>query len=249
MTRYFIQLWYNGRDFCGWQKQPNGITVQEEVEKSLTLVLGVETAVMGCGRTDSGVHSNDFYLHFDVEKTIDYKALVFRLNSILPNSIAIKKVFEVHEDAHARFDASSRTYRYHINFLKKPFETNTSWYLYNTKLDVGKMNEAAKWLLNVDNFSAFEKIGGDNRTSICKVTFAEWFKNQNEMYFEIRADRFLRNMVRAIVGTLIEVGKGKIDLKEFKAIIESKDRSNSGASVPAKGLFLWEVTYPLSIRK
>ena len=249
MQRYFIQLSYKGTVYCGWQKQPNGITVQEEVEKSLALVIGEKTDVLGCGRTDSGVHSNDFYLHFDVEKKMDPNTLVYRLNSILPNSIAIKKVFKVHENAHARFDASSRTYRYYINHLKKPFETDTSWYLYNTKLDVGKMNQAAELLLKVNDFSAFEKVGSDNSTSICKVKFAEWFKNQDEMYFEIRADRFLRNMVRAIVGTLIEIGKEKIDINEFKTIIESKDRSNSGASVPAKGLFLWEVTYPLSIRK
>lgn len=248
MQRYFIHLSYKGTDYCGWQKQPNGITVQEEIEKALTLVLGNQTDIMGCGRTDSGVHAHEFFAHFETETTIEPKELTFRLNSILNSAIAIEKVFQVNQNAHTRFDATSRCYRYYINYLKDPFHTDTSWYLYNTSLDIGKMNEAAHLLLKVEDFSSFEKIGSDNKTSICNVTFAEWFLTKNGLYFEIRADRFLRNMVRAIVGTLIEVGKGNISIEDFKNIIKSKNRGNAGSSVPAKGLFLWEITYPLSIR-
>lgn len=247
-NRYFIQLTYKGSNYCGWQRQPNGKTVQEDLEKALSLVIGNPISVMGCGRTDSGVHAHEFFAHFDAVLNIKTEDLIFRLNSILDSAIAIQKIFEVKTDAHTRFDAETRTYRYFINYLKSPFDIETSWYLYNTTLDVGKMNEAAMYLMEVSDFSAFEKIGSDNKTSICNVTFAEWFLTENGLYFEIRSDRFLRNMVRAIVGTLIEVGKGNINLTEFKSIISSKNRGKAGASVPAKGLFLWEITYPLSIR-
>jgi tRNA pseudouridine38-40 synthase len=248
MHRYFIQLSYKGSAYCGWQKQPNGVTIQEDLEKSMSLVLGKKIDIMGCGRTDSGVHAHEFFAHFDNETKLETDNLIFRLNSILSSAIAIKNVFEVTENAHSRFDATTRTYRYFINYRKDPFALETSWYLYNTILDLGKMNEASQHLHEVVDFSAFEKIGSDNKTSICNVTFAKWFVTKNGIYFEIRADRFLRNMVRAIVGTLFEVGKGNINLEEFKAVINSRSRANAGSSVPAKGLFLWEITYPLSIR-
>ncbi|MBD78676.1 MAG: tRNA pseudouridine(38-40) synthase TruA [Crocinitomicaceae bacterium] len=248
MARYFLKLSYKGTSYCGWQKQPSCNTVQEELEKAIGLLLGKKTEVVGCGRTDTGVHAHEYYAHFEGELDFSLSTFEFRLNGILPNDMAIQQVFPVTGEAHARFDAISRTYRYYINYLKDPFSTDSSHYLYNTKLDLGKMNEAADYLTRVNDFSSFEKVGSDNKTSICKVHFAEWFDHDKGIYFEIRADRFLRNMVRAIVGTLIEVGKGNINQSEFEEIIEEKNRSKAGVSVPAKGLFLWELAYPLTVR-
>jgi tRNA pseudouridine38-40 synthase len=249
VKRYFLQLFYNGAPYSGWQKQNNAPSVQQEVEKALSLKLQSPTEVVGCGRTDTGVHAHRYFAHFDTDKKIELKDLKYQLNAVLPESIGILEIFEVKQDAHARFDATSRSYRYFIHHQKNPFITQTSWYLYNTQLDLGKMNQSAEMLLNYKDFSAFEKVGSDNKTSICRVEFAEWFQNEEGIYFEIRADRFLRNMVRAIVGTLIDVGTGKIGQNEFRQIIESKNRSEAGASVPARGLFLWDVTYPLGIRE
>lgn len=240
--QYFIELAYKGTQFNGWQSQPQGKTVQQELERALSLKLRSETQVVGCGRTDSGVHAHFFIAHFQSEVVFDKNDLVFNLNAVLPSGIAISKIYS--SNYHARFDATSRSYRYFINFLKDPFSTDNSWYLYNTKLNLEAMQCCAKHLLNVSDFSAFEKIGSDNKTSICKVTKAEWHKTEKGIYFEITADRFLRNMVRAIVGTLVEVGKEKLSEKDFLQIIEQKDRGKAGASAPAKGLFLWNIEYP-----
>lgn len=246
--RYFIKLAYKGTRFHGWQKQPNAPSIQEEIEQSISTILRKGISIVGCGRTDTGVHAMEYFAHFDFDLKLDLEVLVFKLNSLLVKDISVKDVFPVSEKAHARFDATQRSYRYFINYEKDPFKSELSWYLYNTKLDVGKMNKAAQHLLEFEDFSAFEKTGSDNKTSICNVTFASWSSKSNHIYFEIRADRFLRNMVRAIVGTLVEVGKGNMTEKEFVDVIKLGKRSNAGSSVPAKGLFLWSVHYSLEKR-
>ncbi|MGB0404306.1 MAG: tRNA pseudouridine(38-40) synthase TruA [Salibacteraceae bacterium] len=246
--RYFIKLSYKGTCFHGWQRQNNAPSIQEEIERALSTILREDVSIVGCGRTDTGVHAHEYFAHFDFNKSIELKILVFKLNSFLVKDIAVQDIFPVNNRAHTRFDALQRSYRYFINYDKDPFNTDSSWYLYNTKLDVGKMNQAAQQLLNFKDFSAFEKIGSDNKTSICDVSFAKWLSDSNHIYFEIRADRFLRNMVRAIVGTLVEVGKGNMTEKEFIEVIKSGNRSKAGSSVPAQGLFLWSVHYSLDIR-
>jgi tRNA pseudouridine38-40 synthase len=249
LKRYFIQLAYKGTNYCGWQRQNNAPSIQEDLEKALSLKLKSNINVVGCGRTDTGVHAHNYFAHFETESGFDPEDLSYKLNSLLKSEIAIKSIFEVNQNAHARFDASSRSYRYFIHFEKDPFSTDTCWYLYNSALDVGKMNHCAEMLTEISDFSAFEKAGSDNKTSICKVDFAEWFNAEHGIYFEIRADRFLRNIVRAIVGTLVDVGLGKTSIENFKTILSSRNRSQAGASVPAQGLFLWDITYPLNTRK
>lgn len=246
--RYFIRLSYKGTNYHGWQIQPNAITVQEVLNKAISTVLNVDVNVVGCGRTDTGVHASDFFAHFDVNEQVkfDCDKLSFRLNRFLPNDIAIKQIFRVREDAHARFDALSRTYHYCITKVKNPFSLDSHWKVPYT-LDVQKMNAAAKILFDYEDFTSFSKLHTDVKTNNCKIYQAEWKENGNELVFTIKADRFLRNMVRAIVGTLIEIGRGKMNQDEFCKIIESKNRSNAGSSVPGHGLFLAEIEYPESI--
>lgn len=244
MKRYFIQLSYNGTNYHGWQVQPNAITVQGELNKALSTILNTPIHVVGCGRTDTGVHASNFYAHFDyqAETAIDVDKLAFRLNRFLPYDIAIQRIFEVPNDAHTRFDAVSRTYHYYITLEKNPFRNNSHWQI-PYDLDVEKMNEAAQTLFDYEDFTSFSKLHTDVKTNNCTILFAEWQKNDNELVFMIKANRFLRNMVRAIVGTLVEVGRGKLSIAEFRQIIESKNRCNAGASVPGKGLFLSEIAY------
>ncbi|MDI9311470.1 MAG: tRNA pseudouridine(38-40) synthase TruA [Limnohabitans sp.] len=241
--RYFIKFAYNGTKYHGWQYQPNAISVQETLNKVFSTLLQEEIDIVGAGRTDTGVHASEMFGHFDTDKEFDLENLKRRANSFLPKDIAVFKIIPVHIDAHARFDATSRTYHYHISTVKDVFSNDLAWFNQNP-LDVGAMNEAAKILLDFTDFECFSKSNTDVFTYNCKITEAYWKKENNQLIFTITADRFLRNMVRAIVGTLVNIGLHKITKKDFIAIIESKDRKKAGFSVPAQGLFLTRITYP-----
>lgn len=245
MLKYFIKIAYDGSDFFGWQSQPRERTVQDVLQNVLTQTLKLDDLkLVGCGRTDTGVHASSYYAHFDIENPItDISKIIYKLNNFLPFSISILDIFEVSIDAHARFDATSRTYHYFVHQQKDPFLKSYS-YLFLRKLDFDKMNKACEALLKNVDFSSFSKTGSDNKTVICKLTEAKWEKIGKQMRFKISADRFLRNMVRAIVGTLFEVGLGKISLDEFQVIIDSKSRQKAGASAPAHALFLSDINYP-----
>ena len=240
--RYFIEFSYNGSTFFGYQIQPKDISVQEELEKALSTILRTEIKTTGAGRTDTGVHAKKMFAHFDFEKNISDQ-LVYQLNSFLPPSIAVKRIFEVKEDLHARFSATYRTYEYYISLEKNPFTENSAWQHWRRPLDVNKMNEACKILFEYEDFGSFAKIGGDNKTNICKIYRADWEQNGNELKFTVSADRFLRNMVRAIVGTMVEVGSGKIPPSAMREVIEAQNRSEAGSSAPAHALFLVDVGY------
>jgi tRNA pseudouridine38-40 synthase len=244
VTRYFIKLAYDGSDFFGWQTQKNKNTVQDQLTAVLQLSLNDKSIKLtGCGRTDTGVHASCYYAHFDTLKPItDIPKAIYKLNNFLPHSIAVAAIFEVDDAAHTRFDATSRTYQYFLHREKSPFHNQYSL-LFLRELNFEKMNTAAQYLLSVKDFSAFAKAGSDNKTVICNVTNAKWERKGEQWCFTITADRFLRNMVRAIVGTLLEVGLGKISFPEFKAIIESRKRGNAGSSAPANALFLSDVQY------
>jgi tRNA pseudouridine38-40 synthase len=242
--RYFIKLAYKGTNYHGWQYQPNAITIQELVNKALSTLLKCPINVVGAGRTDAGVHATKYYAHFDVDEKIKANELIYKVNSILPNDIVIYAIFKTNVDLHARFDATSRNYEYHIYLGRNPFNIDVTWQIIHKKLNVEAMNEAAKLLLNYTNFKSFSRSNTDVKTYNCKIERAEWQLNNTNLIFYITADRFLRNMVRAVVGTLLDVGTGRTSLNEFKKIIESKNRSNAGPSVPAKGLFLTKITYP-----
>ncbi len=241
--RYFIEFAYNGKDYCGWQYQPHSPSVQETLNKALSILLRKEIDVVGAGRTDTGVHATQMFAHFDYEEVIDGEALTKRLNAFLPKDIVVYRFIHLHDEAHARFDATSRTYEYHIHTFKDAFVAEGSWYNFHP-LDVDKMNEAAKILFEYIDFKCFSKTHTDVKTFNCKVIEAQWQQNGTRLVFTITADRFLRNMVRAIVGTLVNVGLGKINLHDFRQIIESRDRSAAGFSVPAHGLYLTKVKYP-----
>lgn len=244
MQRYKVDLAYNGTDFYGWQRQPREISVQEKIEDAFTKLNGnLAVSVVGCGRTDTGVHAQHYTLHVDLDLTLSEADLCYKLNKILPDSIVIQSISKAEEEFHARFDAKSRTYRYFIHQVKNPFKNEFSLYLPHP-LDVKKMQEAAVLLLGKQDFTSFSKLHTDVKTNICTVYDAKWIVlENNEMYFEIKADRFLRNMVRAIVGTLLEVGQHKIKVEDIPTILEAKNRSEAKISVPAKGLFLWKVEY------
>lgn len=247
MQRYFLQLGYKGTNYHGWQVQPNAVTVQEVVEKALSTILREEISVVGAGRTDTGVHASFFVLHFDSEKNnLDQTKLVNKLNRFLPPDIAVLKIFRVNNDAHARFSAVSRTYNYYISTEKNPFRIETSYY-YTVPLDVQKMNEAVSMLFEFEDFTSFSRLHTDVKTNNCKIYHAEWSIEKDQLVFTIKADRFLRNMVRAIVGTLLEIGRGKMSIDEFRKIIEKKYRGAAGASAPAEGLFLTDIEYPKEI--
>jgi tRNA pseudouridine38-40 synthase len=246
LHRYFIRLAYNGTAYHGWQIQENTTrTVQQVLNEIFSLLLNEKVFVTGCGRTDTGVHAKDFYGHFDasVDLNTDHDKWLYKFNNALPPDIAIKDILAVNESANSRFDAVSRTYEYIICRKKDPFEINRAWFL-KTDLDINKMNDAAKVLFEYTDFTSFSKSNTQNFTNNCKILKAEWKVENDLLIFSISADRFLRNMVRAIVGTLVDVGKEKITTEQFKTIIESKDRSNAGFSVPANGLYLVNVEYP-----
>lgn len=243
MPRYFLKLAYDGSAYHGWQIQPKANTVQEEIQYALSKLHGNDPIeVVGCGRTDTGVHAKSYFLHTDLPHSWDPQQLIFKLNRMMPADIAFSKAWQINTDLHARFDASSRTYRYFINRNKNPFLRQQSWYV-QQDLDLAAMNQAAIFLLGRQDFSSFAKAHTDVKTNICEVFAAEWFTNKDGIYFEISANRFLRNMVRAIVGTLVEVGLGKIKASELPDIIAAQDRSEAFVSVPAHGLFLWEIRY------
>lgn len=246
--RYFIEIGYNGRDFHGWQIQPNAQSIQEIMEHTMSTVFREEIKLVGAGRTDTGVHAKQFFAHFDSDMITDIPNLIFKLNSFLPKQIAVYSIFQVQSDAHARFDAIEREYQYNIIFRNNPFLIDYS-YLIHKRPDVGLMNEAAKELLNYSDFQCFSRSKSDVKTYNCKIREAIWVEKNEQLIFTIRADRFLRNMVRAIVGTLLEIGFQKISLAEFHDIIKSKDRTRAGASAPAHGLYLTKIKYPNRIKK
>lgn len=247
MARYFMRLSYLGAPFHGWQRQPNGVSVQSTIEDALTTILRSPTPIVGAGRTDAGVNASMMVAHFDVERPIDDLDQLSRaLNSLVGRAIAIEEITPVHPDAHARFDATSRTYHYFAHIGKNPFLETLSWQAPHT-LDFDRMNQAAELLLSVDDFTSFAKLHSDAHTNVCKVTQAQWVPVDEQCtrwVFQITADRFLRNMVRAVVGTLADVGRGKLDLSQFKEIVDRRDRCAAGTSMPPHPLFLHQVTYP-----
>ncbi len=245
--RYFIKLAYKGTNYHGWQAQPNAITVQELLGKSFSTIFRNPIEIVGAGRTDAGVHAEEFYAHVNIENEFNVNEVIYKLNGLLPDDIVVYDIFKTIENAHARFDATSRSYEYRIFLGRNPFLIETAWQLITTKLAVEKMNEAAEILKIHTNFKCFSRSNTDVRTYNCNIMDAEWKQTNQVLVFHITADRFLRNMVRAIVGTLIEIGKGKMTLEEFKQIIESENRCNAGPSAPAQGLFLTQVTYPKTI--
>ncbi len=240
--RYFIELAYNGTKYHGWQIQPDAVSVQEKLNMAISTVLQSKIEVVGAGRTDTGVHASQMFAHFNTEVPLG-DHLTHKLNSILPNDIAVAKVFEVPEEHHARFSAESRSYEYRIWLGRNPFLLDFSWQIHSHKLELSKMNAAAILLLEYDDFQTFSKVKTEVHTFNCDVTAAVWKQEGHLLTFHISANRFLRNMVRAIVGTLVDVGMGKITIEEFRQIIESKNRGNAGLSVPAKGLFLTQIKY------
>lgn len=243
MQRYFIYLSYDGTHYHGWQNQPNGISVQQRMEESLTTLLRQSISITGAGRTDAGVHARMMVAHFDIEHELDTKQLMYRLNRILPQDISVHRIEHVDSELHARFSATSRTYHYYIHTAKDPFLRHYSCYM-GYELDFEKMNEAAQWLCSVSDFKAFCKTHTDVRTTLCHVSKAEWIQTSaHSWYFVITANRFLRNMVRAVVGTLIEVGRRRITLEEFKNIVIQGTRSDAGESMPGHALFLENITY------
>jgi tRNA pseudouridine38-40 synthase len=241
--RYFITFSYDGTRYHGWQKQPNSNSVQEELERALSLILRSEIQVVGAGRTDAGVHARMMVAHFDMENELDGIQLVYRLNRLLPHDISVSKVEQVSGDLHARFSATSRMYRYYIHTRKDPFRRAYSCELHYA-LDFERMNQAAEMLKAYDDFGAFCKSHTDVKTTICHVATAQWHQQApTAWYFEIRANRFLRNMVRAVVGTLLDVGRGRLTLDEFSKVIEGKKRTDAGESMPGNALFLEDIQY------
>ena len=245
--RYLVKLAFDGAPFHGWQVQSNAVSVQEVITNALKVRLRKEMiSLVGCGRTDTGVHAREFYAHFDLDENFPadkLDELTFRLNKQLPNQVVIFSINKVSADFHARFSAISRTYRYYLHNRKDPFLDNYSWCLLND-LDLTEMNRAASMLLEYEDFTSFARLHSQTETNICHIEEAKWEQDGHRFIFTITADRFLRNMVRAVVGTLIEVGQGKKNLGEFIKIIEIKDRSEAGKSAPARGLFLEQVLYP-----
>ena len=244
MHRYFIELAYNGSGYNGWQIQPNAPSVQEEINKALSLLLKQEINVTGAGRTDTGVHASFFVAHFESDVAISHtKALADKLNRFLGKNIAIKDIYAVLPDMHARFSAISRTYKYYINKSKNPF-TYPFAYRPHPLPDIRLMNNACELLLRYEDFTSFSKLHTDVKTNICHLMEANWEETDEQLVFTIKADRFLRNMVRSIVATLLDVGQGRITLEQFQQIIESKDRCKAGTSVPGNALFLCDIEYP-----
>lgn len=247
MQRTFIEIQYDGTPFSGWQIQPNGITVQETIEKVLTAFNSNKPIqIVGCGRTDAGVHASYFIFHFDKPVHWNNKDLVYKMNKMLPNAIVVKKCMAVIPEAHARFDATERAYDYFIHYNKSPFINLYSTY-YPFELDIVAMNQAAQFLIGTQDFECFSKVHTDVKTFICTITYAEWKTTEHGIVFTIRANRFLRNMVRAVVGTLLEIGRGNQPPDFVRSVIKSKSRAEAGESVPACGLFLSDVKYPANI--
>ncbi|MEI6683886.1 MAG: tRNA pseudouridine(38-40) synthase TruA [Bacteroidota bacterium] len=249
MSRYFIKLCYDGTGFHGWQRQPNGITIQQTLEDAMSMMFRAPVRLTGAGRTDTGVHADEFYAHFDLNydlPKLEREKMTFRLNRFLGGDIAIMDILPVAADAHARFSARSRTYRYCITSVKNPFRRNYTHFMHGP-IDWELMNEGAAVIMGYDDFTSFSKVDTDTKTNICRVTAAAWEQEGREAVFTITADRFLRNMVRAIVGTLLQLGTGRISLEQLGLIIENHNRSDAGDSVAAKGLTLARIIYPEDI--
>jgi tRNA pseudouridine38-40 synthase len=243
MTRCFFEISYNGSPYYGWQQQVGQVSVQEVIQKNLKKIFQKEEIeIVGCGRTDKGVHAKQFFFHCDFTHEFNEDNLVYKLNKMLPESISIATIFKVDSDLHARFSATKRTYRYFIHQQKDPFLSEFSTY-FPHKVDIENMNNACKALLGKQDFSSFAKVHTDVKTHICSVYNAQWFTQGNQLVFEISADRFLRNMVRAIVGTMLDIGTNKLTSDNLSEIIAKKDRSAASKSVSANGLFLWKVEY------
>jgi tRNA pseudouridine38-40 synthase len=242
--KYFIELSYKGTNYHGWQIQPNAVTVQELLDKALSTFFRQKVSTLGCGRTDTGVHATQFFAHFELmTEGFDGEKALQSINSLLPYDISIQRIIETKPEAHARFDATLRSYEYHIHYTKNPFLHGLSW-LIRDELNFHDMNKAAGELLSYIDFSCFSKSNTQVFTNNCKISRAEWVETKEGLVFHISADRFLRNMVRAIVGTMVDIGRGKSSPEVIHNIIKSKSRSNAGASVPACGLYLTSVKYP-----
>jgi tRNA pseudouridine38-40 synthase len=249
MYRYFLRLAFVGSRYHGWQSQDNSVTVQQTLSNALGIILGQKIHLTGCGRTDAGVHAKEFFAHFDYSLCFadgEKVKLIYKLNSFIPVDIVIKDILPVLPDAHARFSASSRTYTYVISRVKDPFSIGFAYHVYGN-LDVDIMNRGAELLMKCSDFSSFAKSNTQVKTNICDLQFARWEENNGQLIFTVTANRFLRNMVRAMVGTLLDLGKGTIDLEMLQNIIDKRSRSSAGYSVPACGLFLTEVSYPTEI--
>ncbi|MDP6908265.1 MAG: tRNA pseudouridine(38-40) synthase TruA [Flavobacteriales bacterium] len=245
--RYFLKLAYNGTGFHGWQMQKNAHSIQQEISDNLSTILSAETPVMGCGRTDAGVHAKEFYAHFDANSlNQSAEKLIYRLNSMTHKNIVIHDLLKVKDDAHARFDATKRSYEYLITTQKNPFILDLA-YRYNQHLNLDRMNEACEILIGEKDFGCFCKVHSDNKTNICHVTEANWTKEKNTIQFSISANRFLRNMVRAIVGTMLDIGQDNTSIEDLSSILASGKRTEAGRSVPAHGLSLTKVEYPTEI--
>lgn len=243
--RYFIDISYDGSNYHGWQIQPNADTVQHQINLAFSTILNEEINVLGAGRTDTGVHAKKMIAHFDTNQTIDFVKFKYRINGFLKNDISLNDIYKVKEDAHARFSAISRTYEYRVSRTKNPFSVNSYFLLRD--LDFQSMKKACKFLHGSHDYTSFAKLHSENYTNNCEVYIANWKEDENLLIFTIKANRFLRNMVRAIVGTLIEIGEGKISFSDIETILMSKDRANAGYSVPANGLSLIDVEYPKEI--
>lgn len=250
MSRYFVEISYCGTTFNGWQIQTNGITVQAEIERAFSLLLREKIDIVGAGRTDTGVHARYYVAHFNTNSpkeitSVDFK---YHLNAVLSKEIVVHTIERVKSDAHARFDAISREYKYYVSPVKNPFRQKLS-YQYFGELDLETMNKAAQIILDYKDFTSFAKLHTDVKTNLCDVTVSQWSVEDGMLVYTVRANRFLRNMVRALVGTLLECGQGKLSLDGFKNVIEAKDRGRAGSSAPAEGLFLTDVLYPYFTRK
>lgn len=246
VKRYFLSFSYNGTAYHGWQKQDNAISVQQKMEEALSLLLGESTELLGAGRTDTGVHAKQMFAHFNTARDFDRDDILHRLNAFLPESIAFRGLHPVSDSAHARFSAIYREYEYHLHYRKDPFKEKRSYH-FRRDLDFNKMEEAAQSLLGYSEFSAFTKSNDGASNHLCDLMRSDWQHTATASVYTIKANRFLRNMVRAIVGTLLEVGVGKLSVEEFVQIIESGDRRKAGESVPAHGLYLTEIGYPKEI--
>lgn len=248
MARYFIYLSYDGAAYHGWQVQPNGITVQQQLEDALSILMRHPVQVVGAGRTDAGVNAALMVAHADFPAEIDVPHMIYKLNRLLPPDIAVSDIRRVRDDAHARFDATEREYTYLITTVKDPFTLGNAWYYrYSTPLSVEAMNKAAEALLRHTDFTTFAKLNSNNSTNICHVSYAQWRATEQGFEFVIRSNRFLRNMIRALVGTMVDVGRGKISPEEFEQLIIARDLSLSSGSAPAEGLFLSNVKYSENI--
>ena len=243
--RYFIDISYDGSNYHGWQIQPNADTVQHQINLAFSTILNEEINVLGAGRTDTGVHAKKMIAHFDTNQTIDFVKFKYRINGFLKNDISLNDIYKVKEDAHARFSAISRTYEYRVSRTKNPFSVNSYFLLRD--LDFQSMKKACKFLHGSHDYTSFAKLHSENYTNNCEVYIANWKEDENLLIFSIKANRFLRNMVRAIVGTLIEIGEGKISFSDIETILMSKDRAKAGYSVPANGLSLIDIEYPKEI--